>query len=160
MATTRRKAAPAPDPEPERTAPEGWRPDEGDTLKGTVTELDWGWSDFQNASYPLVTLKTDNGLVAVHCFHTVLKDRVMRIRPEIGDRLEITFDGKQPSKRNRGQEVAVYTVLAPDRKQDAKAFWEDAEHRARGEKRKADREAANRDDAEPEGSGEDEDIPF
>src|ERR1700749_2247450 len=103
--------------------PEGWRPEEGDSITGKVTNLDLGWSDHQNASYPIVTLEGDDGtLTSVHAFHAVLQSRLKSARPKLGDRLTITFHGKRETKDGK-RTVAVYSVEAPDRGGDAEAFW-------------------------------------
>lgn len=109
----------------DQTEPAGWRPGPGDTIRGHIVALDQGWSDQGAKSYPIVTLRTEGGgMTRVHAFHAVLAARLGEIKPEIGDRLEITYDGKRPSKRDPTRQLAVYKVAAPDRKQDAAAFWQ------------------------------------
>jgi len=90
----------------------GWRPAEGDTLIGTVVEVSRNWSDYARAYYPIVTVQSEgenSELIAVHCFHAVLKDRILALRPVVGDRIGIKYvgsrDGKQP-----GTTVNLYTV--------------------------------------------------
>lgn len=102
--------------------PEGWRPDEGDTLTGKVTALDKGWSDYASSFYPIVTIQPDSGAaVNVHCFHHVLRNRMRAIRPGIGDRLTVTYHGQRDTKDGK-RKVSLYTVES-DKPQDADAFW-------------------------------------
>jgi hypothetical protein len=101
---------------------EGWRPNDGDTLKGKVTTLEQGWSDYQNKFYPIVTLKDSSGTdVSVHCFHSILERKMKAIRPKIGDTLEVTYIGKQETKDGK-RSFANYEVTS-DRPIDADAFW-------------------------------------
>ena len=89
---------------------EGWRPEEGDTVIGTVVVVDAGWSDFKNGYYPIITVQPDDGApVAVHCFHDVLEKRVTDLRPEPGDTIGIKYQGKRKTK-DGNREVAIYTV--------------------------------------------------
>lgn len=103
--------------------PTGWRPEDGETLKGKVTGLDKGWSDYANAFYPIVQVQKDGSseVVNVHCFHAVLKRRMLSLSPKIGDKLEITYHGQRDSKDGK-RKVSVYTVTS-DRPQDAQSFW-------------------------------------
>lgn len=90
---------------------EGWRPEPGDVLIGKVAEIDSGWSDYTNDYYPIVTITPEGGgdNVAVHCFHQTLKSKMVSLRPNIGARIGIKFEGKQKSKDGR-RDVAVYVV--------------------------------------------------
>lgn len=111
----------------ETQTPQGWRPEEGDVLEGTVFSLDKGWSDYRaekgNGFYPIVTLKAADGTVTnVHCFHAVLERRMLSLSPAIGDKLKITFLGKQPHKTNPRKSVSNYTVES-NRAQDSEGFW-------------------------------------
>lgn len=120
----------ATDPKPEQqnqqNTPEeatGWRPDTGSVLKGTVTEVSKGWSDYADAYYPIVTIREDgtDKLVAVHCFHEILKQRMMDARPTIGSELEITCLGEKPTRDGKRTYVA-YTVTVPG--EDGSAVWD------------------------------------
>jgi hypothetical protein len=71
---------------------EAWKPEEGAKLIGTVVETDERES--KHGNYPLVVVETDDGdEIAVHCFHTVLKNEVERKRPEPGDLIGIVYRG-------------------------------------------------------------------
>jgi hypothetical protein len=90
---------------------EGWRPEEGDTLIGTVTDVSIGRSNF-GGSYPIVTVQPDDGTaeVAVHGFHAALRARFMELQPEPGERIGIKFVAKEAHKSAPGQTVAKYIV--------------------------------------------------
>lgn len=72
-----------------------WKPKAGDSVVGELVSAERRTSDY--GSYPMLTMKTDNGeYVAVHCFHTVLKRELARLRPESGSRLGIKYLGRNP----------------------------------------------------------------
>ena len=106
----------------ETHTPEGWRPEEGSVLVGTVVSLDKGWSDYKSRFYPIVTLRQDDGTVTnVHCFHAVLERRMMSLSPSVGDKLRITMGAKTKTKDGK-REVTNYTVES-NRPQDSAGFW-------------------------------------
>jgi hypothetical protein len=41
-----------------------------------------------------VTIRSDDGEFAVHCFHEVLANELARIAPKVGDRIGIKYSGK------------------------------------------------------------------
>ena len=76
-----------------------WRPDKDDpdVLIGTVVDIQQGTSDYE--PYPLLVIEQENGEEkAVHGFHTVLKNELIRQRPQIGERIGIKYLGEQPTK--------------------------------------------------------------
>lgn len=75
---------------------QGWRPTAGDKVAGAIVDI--AATDGGYGIYPIVTLRTDSGEVAVHAFHTVLRRELARRRPSVGDELEITYLGKQAGK--------------------------------------------------------------
>lgn len=100
----------------------GWKPDEGDVLVGTVVGIDFGWSQYQDDEYPIITVQREgtegkDGQVAVHCFHMALKSRILAMRPVAGERIGFQYKGKRPSKDNPRNTVAQYVVRL-DRKTD------------------------------------------
>lgn len=100
---------------------DAWRPAAGDTLRGKVVDLDTGHSGY--GSYPIVTIKSEEGgRFAVHGFHTALRNRLAAIRPSIGDRLSIRFDGDVTPKSG-GQQYKGYSVTSPDKKASP-SFWD------------------------------------
>lgn len=95
---------------------EGWRPKDGDTLIGRVTDLSMGNSEY--GSYPIVTVQPEDGdAVAVHCFHTSLNNQMQQIRPRVGETVGIKFKGKTKTKDGK-REVAVYVVKVKGRTVD------------------------------------------
>jgi hypothetical protein len=96
----------------------GWKPDEGAVLVGTVTAVDSGYSEYRG-NYPIVTIRPEDGgdEVAVHCFHDGLFNRMMSLRPNVGERVGIQYKGKRASKQNPRNTVAVY-VVRMDRRDD------------------------------------------
>ena len=69
-----------------------WRPDQGDPdlIVGTVTDIDWGSSEYnESGRYPIVTVATepDGEEKAVHGFHTVLMNELLRQKPQPGERI-------------------------------------------------------------------------
>jgi hypothetical protein len=73
-----------------------WRPNPGDKVIGTVTALDV--RDGTYGAYPIVTLDTEDGEVALHCFHEVLANELAKIAPKIGDRVGVKYAGKHPER--------------------------------------------------------------
>lgn len=112
-------------PAPENIMPEGWRPTEGDILEGTVSEVSAGWSDYSNSSYPIVTVKQEDGTEKnAHCFHYVLFNAIKSKRPRVGERIRIIYVGQK--KTNDGKRnVSIYKVETPDRPQDATSTYDD-----------------------------------
>lgn len=90
---------------------EGWRPEEGDTIIGTVTDIGIGSSAY-GGTYPIVTVEVqDTGKeVAVHCFHAALRSRMLELRPEVGERIGVKYVGQEPHKTQPGKTVAKYIV--------------------------------------------------
>lgn len=129
---------------------DGWKPEEGDKIIGTVTDLALGWSDYKNANYPIVTIQPDDSElppVAIHCFHTALERQMQLLRPTKGERIGIVYKGKRPTKNNPNNEVAVYIVRVEGRTAD---IWGQPE---------AQRLAADRSDVPAPVDGDD-DLPF
>ena len=79
--------------------PEGWRPQPGDKVIGTIVEIDTRTSDYGQGDYPVLTIALDSGEeVAVHAFHTVLKNELARLKPVEGERIGIVYHGKKAGK--------------------------------------------------------------
>lgn len=95
------------------TEPQGWRPEPGDVLTGTVSGIEKGWSDYTNSFYPIVTVKQEDGtLTSVHCFHEILRQRMIDLRPEIGSEITVTCGERKPTKDGK-REFQTYTVTVP-----------------------------------------------
>ncbi len=72
-----------------------WRPDQEDPdiLIGEVVSIEAGSSDY--GTYPLIVVRQDDGTEkAIHAFHTVLRNELVKQRPQIGERLGVKYLGK------------------------------------------------------------------
>lgn len=88
-----------------------WRPDPEDKLVGTVVEVDERVSDY--GPYPLLIVETEDGdEVAVHAFHTVLKNELARKRPQPGDTIGIVYRGKDEDRGYERYRVVLDRVQA------------------------------------------------
>lgn len=75
--------------------PEAWRPQPGESVKGTVTRIgvgDAGWG-----AYPILVLRVAGTLherdVAVHAFRDVLKAELAQRQVQVGDVITVTYLG-------------------------------------------------------------------
>lgn len=102
------------------TPAEGWRPHEGAVLIGTVERIDAAWSDYIGGYYPLVVVAPDDGSasVAVHCFHDILRKRMMLLKPRVGERIGIKYHGQTKTQDGK-RTVSQYTVKIDGRDSDA-----------------------------------------
>jgi len=73
-----------------------WKPQPGDKLVGIVTEL--STRDGEYGTYPIVTVRSEKGELAAHCFHEVLANELARVAPKVGDHLGIKYAGKHPER--------------------------------------------------------------
>ena len=67
-----------------------WRPDQedADILIGQVISIEMGSSEY--GSYPLLVVRQEDGTEkAVHAFHTVLRNELMKARPNVGETIGI-----------------------------------------------------------------------
>ena len=79
--------------------PSAWRPDQEDSplIVGEVVDIQVGTSDY--APYPLIVIRQDDGEEkAIHGFHTVLKNELLKTKPQIGERMGIKYLGEQATK--------------------------------------------------------------
>lgn len=78
-----------------------WRPEAGDKLIGTVSLLSER-EGYDGDPYPIVTVKTDTGEEwAFHAFHTVAKNELAKLRPQVGDQIGIKYIGRVKSANGR-----------------------------------------------------------
>lgn len=100
---------------------EAWRPDkeDADLLVGEIVDIDRGQSDYE--PYPILTVRKEDGSeVAVHAFHTVLKNELIRQQPNIGERIGIKYLGEQKTKPGSKFSSFIGYRVKVDR--EAKAF--------------------------------------
>lgn len=77
--------------------PEGWRPEVGDVVIGTIDEVTTGNGDF--GEYPLLIIeKADGEFIAVHAFHSVLRNEIESLQPSEGDEIGVKYLGKKEPK--------------------------------------------------------------
>jgi hypothetical protein len=105
----------------------GWRPAPGESVVGTVAHI--GKRESEYGTYPVVTLAADSeddpeavSYVAVNAFHSILKNQLFEIKPQVGDRIAVTYHGKiEPSKAGANP-YHSYTVINPDAEVEDVAF--------------------------------------
>lgn len=93
---------------------DGWRPEPGDEVTGTITSLSGGESEF--GTYPIVTVRTAVGEeMALHCFHSVLRRELNRIRPKVGHGLTVKYHGSTGEGKGKFKNgYEAYTVSSPE----------------------------------------------
>lgn len=86
----------------------GWRPAEGEVVRGVVVDLDLTQRDatYGGGEYPVVTIRladafsatTKHGTVTdevgLHCLHSQLAGKLAAIRPKVGDSIGVKFVGE------------------------------------------------------------------
>jgi hypothetical protein len=102
---------------------EGWQPEPGSTVIGKVDTLDVG--ENQYGRYPIVTIVQDNGeRLAIHAFHTVLRNAFKKTRPIPGVKIAVRYVG-EVTEDKQGAKLATpyhgYQVRLMD--QSAADFW-------------------------------------
>lgn len=83
------------------TAP-AWMPEPDTTVMGTVIGLRMGGQPepLGYGFYPVVTYKLPDGsVVAVHAFHSLLRERLAELKTEIGKVQMITYLGQKASRQ-------------------------------------------------------------
>lgn len=89
--------------------PEGWRPEVGDVVIGTIDEVTSAHSEFGDGTYPLLIIeKTDGSFVAVHAFHSVLRNEIESLTPSEGDEIGIKYLGKAEPKGGLKKGMSPY----------------------------------------------------
>jgi hypothetical protein len=75
-----------------------WRPEPDTTMRGTVIGLRMGASD--HGAYPIVIYRMENGeVVAIHAFHTLLRERLAELKTDMGSDQYITYLGRVASRK-------------------------------------------------------------
>lgn len=100
--------------------PEGWRPEAGDVVIGVVDEVTSREGDY--GLYPLIIVeKSDGEFIAVHAFHTVLRNEIESLQPSVGDDIGIKYLGQQEPKGGlkKGQDPFHMYRVKLDRKSPA-----------------------------------------
>lgn len=111
-----------------RPSAEAWRPEPGDVVIGEVVEVQER-RGFAERPYPVVTVRTEaNEYVAVHGFHTVLKEELAKLAPRPGDRLGVAYHGLVEKNESRYElyRVALERAGADQPEPDWDAIARDA----------------------------------
>lgn len=112
----------------------GWKPEVGDVLVGEVLDVTRAVNFNQDGYYPIITIKPDRGSsrpinsvdedysqgdpVAIHGFHTVLRNRLIELKPLVGERIGIKYVSateQTGEKGRKGNKPAVYNVRVEGR---------------------------------------------
>lgn len=104
---------------------EAWRPKPGEHLIGTVTGVDERDGDY--GAYPVITVRTETGELAWHAFHTVARNELAKLRPEVGDEIGVRYGGKDAEKGYARYRVKVRKSNASSAGVDWDAMTADAE---------------------------------
>jgi len=103
---------------------ESWKPKPGDTLIGTLLEITERESEY--GVYPLLIIETEDGdEVAVHGFHTVLKNELGRQAPVVGDQIGIIYHGKDEDRKYEKYRVVLDRVRSETKPVDWKGYADD-----------------------------------
>jgi hypothetical protein len=106
---------------------DSWRFEgEGDVLRGTLDEVefkDWVYDDGREDEIPLLTITTPDGKAAtLWAFHAVLRRKLERLAPQIGEEVEITVGRERQLKRRPGT-YYEYTARCPNRPVTNRVDW-------------------------------------
>ena len=104
-----------------RTAP-GWRPAEGDILTGRIVSITRAESEY--GAYPRLVIENEYGMVAVHAFHSTLKQGLADLHAAghlaDGALITIAYAGRRITNATKNLPAEkqiryeLYTVLAGD----------------------------------------------
>jgi len=132
----------------EQPQSEAWLPAaEGDQLRGEVVDIDTAWSDYRAGFYPLLTVRTDDGVEwKLHAFRTVLYNEIVKWQPVIGERIAVTYRGL--GKAQAGMNAPhIYRVRVEGRSgQDARAIYRRLQAPPEGQTSTSDVRAAEADE--------------
>lgn len=119
---------------------EGWKPEAGDFIIGTMEGLSAGWSDYKQGKYPIITLKcTEAGSIlpdaaegvngeqvgqsiSIHAFQTTLERMLIETQPKVGETVKITCGGKRATRDGK-RSVMLYRLEVPGREGQAAGDW-------------------------------------
>jgi hypothetical protein len=84
-----------------------WDPEPGDTIIGTLTEIQHPKTKKGDRYLPILILETEDGPVRVAAGRQVLRDQLLEKKVQVHDRLAIRYTGVPEGKRWHGYRVAV-----------------------------------------------------
>lgn len=103
---------------------DAWRErDPGDILEGEVV----GLSSHDNGygRYPIVTVRMHDGhRLALHAWHAVAKMKLVELRPEIGEQIQITYLGMKQPRDPKAKPYNNYSIVMPDRPASGGIDWD------------------------------------
>jgi hypothetical protein len=116
----------------------GWRPDEGDKVRGTVVGIDLASraAEYGGGEYPVVTIRlatghsarTKDGLVtdevALHAIHSALAGKFAALAPKVGDEIGVKFVG-EPLGSARSKRYRVDRTVDGGGEPSAEVDWAD-----------------------------------
>lgn len=116
----------------------GWRPAEGEIVRGTVVGVDLGSRDldYGGGHYPIVTLRLASGFaatlkdgttseeVALHAIHRQLAGKLAAIEPKVGDVIGVKYVG-EPLGSARAKRYRVDRTSSGDGEPSAEVNWSD-----------------------------------
>jgi hypothetical protein len=105
---------------------DNWRFEgEGDVLRGRLEEVefkDWVYDDGREDQIPLLTVTADGKTATLWAFHAVLRRKLERLAPQIGEEVEITVGRERQLKRRPGT-YYEYTARCPNRPVTNRVDW-------------------------------------
>lgn len=84
-----------------------WDPKPGDTIIGTLTEVQHPKTKSGDRYLPILILETEDGPVRVAAGRQVLRDQLLDKKVQVSDRVAIRYTGIPDGKRWHGYKVAV-----------------------------------------------------
>jgi hypothetical protein len=109
-----------------------WKPEEiGEKVEGTLLDLEWRTSDYDNGEYPVLTIQADDGQEFVwYASQAAAKNAVKKFNPQPGERVGASYRGLGEAKP--GQSAPKRFRFLVDREPGTKPPAEDPEPIAAG----------------------------
>lgn len=84
----------------------GWKPEQGDTITGTIVDIDV--TEGAYGPYPVIDFELDDGTVSVHAFHDQLRRKLSSRGAQVGELVSITYRGR--AGNGTGTDAYLYDV--------------------------------------------------
>jgi hypothetical protein len=95
--------------------PRSCKPAVGDIVAGEIVDLDVGESDLNQEPFPILTLRQDDGEeIRVFGWHWVLKDKIAKLAPKMGESIAIRYDGTPEGKKYQSYRVRMNRAIGID----------------------------------------------
>jgi hypothetical protein len=95
----------------DKTYAPAWKPEPGEKIIGELISVDerLGYND---EPYPILTLRqNDGGELAVHAFHSVLRNEVGKLNPQLGETIAVKYQGEVAKEGGRGRYHSYRVVV-------------------------------------------------